>query len=162
MSFNNLIFLDIDGVLCTHRAYEAVREKGMMTYLDPVAVGLVKRLVEDYKAQVVISSDWRLHHSFLDMVNIFKLSNACSIANALHTRWKTSELHSSRGLEIARWIDGEYAQKGEEYNYIIIDDNEDFMPHQLSRFIKCDTYDGLGFSGYMRAIDIFTRGDLYG
>lgn len=36
-------------------------------------------------------------------------------------------------------------------HYAILDDDSDMLPYQLPHFAKCDTYDGLGFSGYEKA-----------
>lgn len=73
---NNLIFLDMDGVLCTHKGAASVDEAGLMCYLDPVNVKLLERALRDFNAQIVLSSAWRLTRSLQDMKEVFKFSGA--------------------------------------------------------------------------------------
>lgn len=146
-----IIFLDMDGVLCTYRASQAVRETGMMTYLDPIAVKLVERLVVDNSAKIVISSTWRRFKNRKEMEEVFKCAGSSIIADAFHETWCTPE-NSSRGFEINTWLTMATEQRGESIEkYVILDDHDDFMAEQQEFFVQCDQYDGIGFRQYIRA-----------
>ncbi len=62
-----VIFLDIDGVLNSHRTAAAYREP-LMRKLDPVSVKLLHRIVSKADAKLVISSTWRLDPDWLTLV----------------------------------------------------------------------------------------------
>ena len=148
-----LIYLDIDGVLCTHRACAAIGETGTMDYLDPIACKLVERLISEFEAQVVIISTWRLSHSKREMYQLFRCAGHHIIADALHTNWCTPHIKRAdlcRGHEIEQHLS--IIENHEHVtNYVILDDDSDMLPYQLPHFTKCDTYDGLGFAGYEKA-----------
>lgn len=62
-----VIFLDIDGVLCTPlsvRLNWLFRRPMERPFFDPIALGLLRRLVRRTGARVVLSSSWR--YSFED------------------------------------------------------------------------------------------------
>ena len=162
----NIIFLDMDGVLCNPRACLAVRNNGMYSYLDPIACLLVKRLCDDNNAKLVISSAWRL-----DMqLNTFQslLSAACPqlgeyIWNS-QTWWRTTSAVFSndvghfcnRGHEIRHWIDNHTS----EFNrFVILDDNSDMEPY-MDSLVLTDAYDGIGFKDFMKAEKILRGGPL--
>ena len=157
---DNLIFLDMDGVLCTHKGSASVDEAGLMCYLDPVNVKLLERALRDFNAQIVLSSTWRLTRSLQDMKEVFKFSGAPRLAASFHSRWKTMDLGGSRGLEIERWLADEEDLDGNVYNYVIIDDTPDFLQYQQSRFVQCDIYDGFGFRQYMHTIKLLSNGKV--
>lgn len=155
-----VIFLDMDGVLCTYRASSGVRETGVMTYLDPIAVKLVERLIEDNSAKVVISSTWRRLKSKDEMREVFKCAGSSLIANAFHNTWCTPS-YGSRGLEINSWLAVASEQRGEEVdNYVILDDVDAFLPEQQQYFVQCDQFDGIGFRQYLRA-DGILKGNIH-
>lgn len=55
-----IIFLDIDGVLNSEVYYRIVdRSKKDWSRFDPKAVELIKKLLNEFSAKIVISSTWR-------------------------------------------------------------------------------------------------------
>ena len=62
-----VIFLDIDGVLNSHRTAAAYRQV-LMRRLDPVAVAMLYRMVKFGEAKIVISSTWRKDGDWLTLV----------------------------------------------------------------------------------------------
>lgn len=153
----NMVFLDIDGVLCTPRACVASGNTGMSSYLDPVACMLVKKLCVDNNARIVISSSWRSTYDQQAMRAI--LNAACPALGDLIVDdkdwWCTrSWVHSDdddntsdRGREITHWI---YNNASKFNNLVIIDDMADMRPMQGS-LVRCDVYDGLGYRQYSEA-----------
>ena len=58
----NAIFLDIDGVLQSPRYCIAINQGGFYSAFEPAAMGLLRNLVIEYKATIVVSSSWRIIH----------------------------------------------------------------------------------------------------
>jgi len=56
-----VIFLDIDGVLCTMRSHFAYAEGkgGLMHDWDVISCLLLRRLCEKHNLKLIISSSWR-------------------------------------------------------------------------------------------------------
>lgn len=55
-----IIFLDIDGVL-NSRIYDRKRNWNEQTDIDETRLPLVKRIVDETGAKIVLSSTWRVH-----------------------------------------------------------------------------------------------------
>lgn len=61
-----VIFLDIDGVLCSYRSsiayggFPICLDKNHIKKFDHVAVNLIKKLCHETKSKIIISSTWRL------------------------------------------------------------------------------------------------------
>lgn len=55
-----VIFLDIDGVL-NSREYDRKRDKSKLTNVDETRLPLVKQIVDETGAKIVLSSTWRQH-----------------------------------------------------------------------------------------------------
>lgn len=159
----NVIFLDFDGVICTHRASIASGESeygGGLSYLDPIALGLVKRLCEDYNAKIVVSSSWRTDYNLMTMMSL--LGAACpGLGHHVwqhQSYWRTNDLcwmtkredESDRGAEIDQWL---HHMQFEINRYVILDDMADMRPHQ-DALVKTDTYEGFGFWAYRKACAI--------
>jgi hypothetical protein len=155
----NIIFLDMDGVLCNPRACLAVGNNGMYSYLDPIACLLVKKLCEECNAKLVISSMWRHHYNKDAMEAI--LNAACSklgnyiwnsdiwwkTADHSFTDFETQSSTSDRGREIKNWVDNHQTKFN---NFVILDDMGDMRPVQDS-LVKCCPYDGIGYLEYHNA-----------
>jgi len=153
----NVIFLDIDGVLCTPRACTGMRSTGIQSYLDPVACMLVSRLCEENNAKIVMSSMWRDMFAKDAMEAI--LNAACpNLGDYIwqnHVWWKTRSWvysdedgkTSDRGREIQHWIENNIDRFN---NFVVLDDMADMRPVQDS-LVRCDVYDGMGFKQWQAA-----------
>jgi hypothetical protein len=153
----NVIFLDIDGPLCTPRACLAVGNTNMYSYLDPIACLLVKKLCEECNAKIVISSAWRQEYNQEAMRAILN-ANCPRLGEYIwrsNVWWKTRDyVHTAewqqttdRGREIQNWIT---LHETEFNNFVILDDMADMRPLQDS-LVKCDCYDGMGWHQYYAA-----------
>lgn len=172
MSKPNIVFLDFDGPICNHRASLSVQEDKWgsgMDYLDPIALGLVKRICEEHNAKIVISSSWRTDYNLLGFQTI--LGAACPglgkfVYNDQHhfrtVSWVFSEEQriyvSDRGVEIQQWL---LDNEGEWNNFVVIDDMADMRPVQ-DHLVKVDCYEGFGFHAYMQAKKILSGIDFFG
>lgn len=156
----NIIFLDMDGVLCTNRACIAMGNTGSgFSYLDPVACMLVRRLCEECNAKIVISSAWRIIHDQFAMRAILN-ANCPNLGNYVwpsniwwrtttnsYTNFEESCITSDRGREIRNWIQN---HESEFNNFCILDDMADMRPLQDS-LVRCDVFDGMGYREYHKA-----------
>ncbi len=159
-----VIFLDIDGVLNSHRTAVAFQFE-LMRKLDPVAVMMLHRIAKNAQAAIVISSTWRLGEGWKELVwgclreagwpwehTSFLPLGDCPIIGRTP---KSLGINTVRGDEIAKWL-----EDNPEYNdYIIIDDDSDMLDNQKDRFIHCDHHVGLAYDQYMKIREIWPEID---
>ncbi len=129
---SKLLFLDLDGVLNSVDFYK--RRGGMVSHksvfdrhvddLDPIAVDLLKEFVLEYNISIVISSTWRKLFTIDEICELFALVGWENIPIIDYT----PILYTIRGEEIQAWFKMCKRQYDE---YVIIDDDADFLPSQL-------------------------------
>lgn len=135
-----VLFLDIDGVLNSHRTFAAWGTGhrsgvvGSAEALDPIAVGLVRNIVRAAGAVIVLSSSWRILYRFDRLAAVLDLPIVAETTHSL-----AAAGNRIRGAEIQQWLD---ENPGVE-SYAIVDDDSDMLPHQLARFVKTDFKNGL-------------------
>lgn len=143
-----IVFLDIDGVLCTARAHAAYAMKGgQWLYWDPLGCTLLRRLCKETCAEIVISSTWRNHKD-----DLFTRLREHNLVEYLHEDWKTGASMSSRGEEIDVWIKNHF----DIGSYVILDDDRDMLPEQLSHFVFVE-HDGISFENFRKMEAILTK-----
>lgn len=158
-----ILFLDIDGVLNSTRsslafansgepnqiiaplAFSTVPEYGEPVYaqetfrLDPVAIGLLRRVIADTGAKIVISSSWRngsaVEH-FHKMFDCYGWDTREIIIDF------TPQFGRIRGDEINKWF--EKNQHLGVTHYVIVDDHADFYPPQQQHLVQTNL--NIGFS----------------
>ena len=153
-----IIFLDIDGVLCTRRSHLAgMQQGGMMESLDPIGIEMINYMcaVSKTPTYIVISSTWRILHPDLPM--IFRM---LGLRGAFHPKWKTPDAFNKdanrtlRGDDLNQWFD----ENGKD-DYIILDDDEDFYDDQKERLIVTDFDNGISFENFKQAMLLLTDGN---
>lgn len=164
----NICFVDIDGPFVTVRSHVGLsRRKGIMETFDPVAVGLFNRLAEQTNLHMVVSSSWRkVHPDLTSMETILRVAGfeapmfsdflfLCGERDLdMRQQDRTTAIRHPdkiRGDEVADWLernDGLFDQ------YIIIDDDSDFHPHQLPRLVQADPDHGLSYENYRTALKL--------
>lgn len=160
----NLVFLDMDEVMCGVRTIIAYGGSGDMpstplpsaeawrehTKLDPIACKLLARILIATGAKVVMSSTWRLgvdYRLFNDLFEAWGIPKVCI--------GKTEQLGTKRGHEIAYWM-AEHEELG-PFNYVIIDDSSDMLEEQMPRLVRVNGEYGLGFKDYQQAIALLGK-----
>lgn len=147
---NKYIFLDIDGVLNSHRTchafkgYPATLNPYCLAKFDHAAIGLIRRVCKETGAKVVISSTWRKFYSFEEIGEKLQLP----------TVGQTPDLckaNSLRGDEIKAWLND---NTKEEYKYAIIDDDSDMLEEQKPFFVHTTHMNGLLWEHYEQLISI--------
>lgn len=151
-----IIFLDIDGVLCTKRAHIAQRRfktEWHMTAFDREAVGLLNAIHEHdpENTRYVLSSTWRTHYDQIFMENHLR---SFGWTGVFHSDWKTVNLlrdpsahQSFRGNEVKEWLD-----RNEHITYVIFDDGTDFLESQQENFINTRHDYGISYHDYINAM----------
>ena len=135
-----ILFLDIDGVLNSHRtayAFDGFPHSfgpECMAKFDHVAIGLVRKVCEETGASIVLSSSWRIIHKV----------HACANGLNLPIFDSTPTGGQLRGDEIGMWL----RDHPEVTHYAIVDDDTDMLDEQLPRFVHTNTQDGLTFAHY--------------
>lgn len=141
-----VLFLDIDGVLNSHRTAYAFggfpfcvdkhRER-----FDNVAIALVRNVVQAAGAQIVLSSSWRNDKDW----------ERIGPALGLTIADRTPSLPTCRGDEIAAWL----AAHPEVECYVILDDDGDMLDDQKPHFVQTKHEDGLTYADALRIAELF-------
>lgn len=156
-----VLFLDVDGVLNSETSH-SIQDNNQHWTWNEVAemhLELLKRIVEETGAKIVLSSTWRLYHPLhtghknitdglvkvlVDKLNMFNLS----ILDV------TPEIQNAmRGIEIASWL--EFHPEVE--NYVILDDDTDFLEEQREHFVNTTFKNGLTKELAEKAIKILQK-----
>jgi len=67
-----IIFLDIDGVMCTRSCYGRGADNKWAAYMfDPKAVAVLNFILQETGAEIILSSDWRHQYTLQEMREIF-------------------------------------------------------------------------------------------
>lgn len=122
------VFLDVDGVLNDKYTHETERTPEGYTGVDEKYIRNLKHIIDETKAEIVLSSDWRdeWHHNGIHGKDMFYLIDKLGkyglvIADKTpgHTK---SRGYSGRGGEIGRYLKAHPEIK----SYVILDDNDFF------------------------------------
>ena len=151
-----VIFLDIDGVLNHQKHYEwlmntneppPMQRTYPYTEFNPESCRLLKEIIWETDAKIVVSSSWRLDGE-ARLNSLFKFFGLPRIYST------TPCLNTARGIEIGAWL----AAHPEVGGYVILDDDEDMNAEQIPFFIKTNPYeDGLNEDVKERAIQILKK-----
>ena len=145
------IFLDFDGVINTQN-----------DKFDKNTIANLRRLLERTDAKVVISSTWRLqsmeniqqlwleYHLPGEVIGLTPSCNSINFSD-IDGQKEWQGLHGCKGLEIAEWL---RLNAKESYQYIILDDEEDFLFSQREHLVKVEGSKGLDKADVRVAIQI--------
>jgi hypothetical protein len=163
-SYCRILFLDIDGVLAS--VEYLCRTSRQPSFIDREKVALLNKL-KDYDVKVVISSSWGHNDDTVKQLTAAGLK--------LPIIGGTEHFHSDwmcRGNEIAKWLsvyfrgyntfNGEVCGYGSDvdYEYVILDDDDDMLMCQKDFFVHVDRYTALTEEDIQKCIDILTRKSL--
>jgi hypothetical protein len=148
-----IVFLDIDGVLCTRRAAGWTRNGRPFTRgqlirrpvraLDGNAIQRLNSLCSEANAHVVITSMWRLDR---DVPSILRRSG---FQGEFHTDWRTDADGPLRSDEIGRWLEAHDCRR-----FVVIDDSLTDVESLRDNLVLTDNYLGLEYGDIERATRI--------
>lgn len=155
------LFLDVDGVLNTWQYSNHLIKYGLSEFdengslFDPVAVDNLQYIIDSTHANIVLSSTWRFY-GFKAMLKMWSDRNlpgkliGCTphLTIAHFENIDTKEVWQkhpvgSRGIEIDEWLRQNTNLTLEPYTYAIIDDEDDFLLHQLQHVVLTDPIKGI-------------------
>ena len=170
------LFLDIDGVLNTIRYNDYLIEHGEVetdedgAIFDPEAIANLAYIVKNVPdLKIVITSTWRFKG--WDWMNslwekrqlpgrIYSFTPALDIVcfkDLLNQKNSNSTFpYGTRGLEINEWLRLN-VKKGTPHNYVILDDEIDYLAVQENCVVLCDPYKGLTKNVAERTIHLLTK-----
>lgn len=153
------IFLDIDGVLATQKEFMRVRHSFHKKYDEakqlhipyPFNQGCVKvlnEILEETDAQIVLSSDWKLHWDLEELDKIFKFNGVIKSPITVTGSHPVSfgNLEKNRVNEIKK-----YREKHDVGEYVIIDDLHMDI-YEIERFVRTKDREGLKQLGIKKKI----------
>lgn len=132
-----VIFLDVDGVLNNGTwAQRMYKEEGVRVYaedlLEDRALRLLKLLVDETGARIVISSAWRRIPTAYDNLITQLHHHGIEVAD------QTPYVGSERGDDITAW----FSRHPNTERYVILDDDSDMGDH-MEHLVKTDFNTGL-------------------
>ena len=153
-----IIFLDIEGVLYAApwavgqppgdplwpRTAKAAWRQGR---LNPLCVGRLRRLVDQARASIVLTSDWRHRMSTGEFVHLLALHG---FEGAPVIGATPALVRATRGDEVAAWR----KQNQSTCSYVCLDDDQDFLPEQPLVQTRSDI--GLTDEDVIRAIALLS------
>lgn len=144
MNTTKILFLDIDGVVCTLKSHFAYGNNKCIKMWDPTCCEMIKRLciANDYK--IVCTSTWRFDPKIMSYFKKYDLFDL------LHNDWRTGADRDTRGKEIEAWL----KNNENTSEYIIIDDDSDMLPEQLDRLITTKFKDGFSADNFTKANEL--------
>ena len=150
----NIIFLDIDGVLNSHRKLKEVYERthkphsGYNYPFDEICLSNLKVLVELTNSKLVITSSWRKDkkgiNKIIETLKEYELDQ--------YIIGYTPILNKPRGIEIQEYLN----QLDYKPNFIILDDDTD-MENLIDYLIKTNIKVGLTEENVEEAILKLTK-----
>jgi hypothetical protein len=162
-----ILFLDIDGVLLSGRAWLLPPNRRLQAKLttmadqgaaeliaaeaafDPVAVELVNRVAEATGSQIVISSNWRYRPG--PRKTRCKLLEQGIRTELMHRDWfctTNGQVPKNKAIDIGRWL----RAHADVDDYLAIDDEANLV---LGRTLPVDPLDGFGPREAAAAIRFF-------
>lgn len=155
-----VIFLDFDGVITTSASNWNLSLEKMR---------LVKRIVDETGAKIVISSSWRRYtleqtiesittigNPFVNDVPFLMPEEVVGVTARMYAfKHGAAERHYGvfRGVEIKQYLD----EHQEIENYVILDDDSDMLLSQQKNFIKTDSSGGITEKDAEKAIRILNK-----
>lgn len=131
-----VVFLDFDGVISTY-------EKGWT--IDPGKLELLKEITDFSGAVIVVTSTWKI--GYRDARSFSRALAGKGDGGDGIMRWFASSIYSitdnrggCRGDQVARWLE---AGGKDVEEYVILDDDSDYLDGQLFNLVQTDTYEGL-------------------
>jgi hypothetical protein len=134
-----VIFLDVDGVLNSRPFLEEQLKSPDPIQFDGLCLHLIESICSAAAASIVVSSSWRCYPDSLAMVMDKVRPVPIGVTPDLFPPADPESYRIMRGLEVNSWL----SAHPEVTSYAILDDNDEFLPHQRESFFKTSFESGL-------------------
>lgn len=165
-TWRKILFLDIDGVLASFDFL--MKNGGKSGFIERDKVALLNKL-KPYNVEVVISSSWGYNKDTVDAL----ISCGLELPIIGGTEHFSNDW-LCRGNEIAKWIVSTFnnysvftgkpyiyeGYTGEDYEYVILDDDTDMLMCQKDNFINISRKTGITEEDIEKIINILERRNL--
>ena len=125
-----IIFLDIDGVLNSQDFFRRKHEETGLTQggsraesIDPDALRLLERIVEETDAKIVVSSCWRIGRTTEELRDLLKEADFKYYDRIIDRTKNDGSFTTKRGDEIEEWLSRNPVKNSADF--IILDDDSD-------------------------------------
>ncbi|AFF28274.1 gp276 [Sphingomonas phage PAU] len=168
--YKALIFLDIDGVLNSERFYE-LRSQGKLEKLEiehDMCSDSISMIDEEFskhfpEVAIVLTSTRRFDHTVKEWNTIFKslgLNNIPIID--VTNRHDNSFGYGFRGGEVYQYLlENKVILETSTNNYVIFDDDCDFLIEQAPRFFRINKQIGITYNDIHEALVYLTNDSFY-
>jgi hypothetical protein len=142
-----IIFLDIDGVMCTSSCYGKGKNNKWGSYMfDQKSVAILNFILQETGADIILSSDWRHHYTLQEMREIFAhnfvLKGPIGFTERSGT-YVANNLEGGRSDEIKHWL--KVNAWKDDVKWVAVDDlnmTEEFdqsgnVVNGLKNFVRC-------------------------
>lgn len=156
-----VIFLDIDGVLISHRSVLATKD----TTVDPISVQLLNRVLTDFDAKIVLTSTHRKEflHTPDPLGDMQKYLISLGVLGERCVDYTRPA--NNRGQEIATWLNNNKVEL-----FIVLDDSEhavqradgSTIPELNACFVYTDQRLGISAQDYRDMTALFGDPDTGG
>ena len=148
-----VIFLDIDGVLNNskhltelmnllgRKQYFSIINQIHETPFDYRSCNLLKVLMKETGAEVILSSTWRINNNGIEIIEKYA---------GISIRDTTPILGTIRGKEIKQYLN----DHPEIIKYVILDDDTDMLKEQMKYLVKVDNKIGFTINEYIQCRNI--------
>lgn len=153
-----VIFLDHDGVVCLASEWGSRHKRGTtFDRLNQKAVKILNEILVETGAEIVVSSDWKLHCTLEEMEDVYKQEGIIKAPIAFTGRYnptrmsETWDLERNRQKEIKEFLESH----PEITHWVAVDDLKMF---ELGNFVHCPkSNEGIKQSGIKEKIINFLK-----
>lgn len=154
MEFENVIFLDIDGPLATSECYHVteLRHNKQIYKWNPKCVHVLNEFLVETRAEIVLSSDWRIFFDLKTLDDIFQWNGVIKSPVAVTDQEKykmSSNLEIDRIHQIGRFLENNSIKK-----WVAVDDLN-LKSDIVSNFVLVDDETGLTGEGIIEKLKLF-------
>lgn len=160
------LFLDLDGVLNTGEYSNYLEKNNLPQFdkdgaiFDPKAIENLQYIIDKTHAEVILTSTWK-YDGFDKMYQLWKNRNLPSVLVDITPdlfKHGGKRAKGFRGLEIDNWLNyGRGSDFHTYYSYAILDDEDDFLLHQLEHVVLTDPMKGITREVANKVISILNR-----
>ena len=135
-----IIFLDLDGVMCTSSCYGKGKNNKWKSYMfDSKCVSVLNFILQETGAEIILTSDWRVTYTLQEMREIFAHNFVLKLPIGFTPCCKTysgNNLEGGRADEIKEWFNLHMWKENSNIKFVIIDDlnMHEFFPNN---FVLC-------------------------